>query len=49
MAEDVVHVGDGDFDEQILKEAVMYTKDLQDVQKRKSERPFYIDVLAKLP
>lgn len=37
------------FDEQILKEAVMYTKDLQDVQKRKSERPFCIDVLAKLP
>jgi gamma-glutamylcyclotransferase (GGCT)/AIG2-like uncharacterized protein YtfP len=37
------------FDEQILKEAVMYTKDLQDVQKRKSLVPFCTDVLAKLP
>ena len=37
------------FDETILKQAVMHTKSLQDAQKHKSEWPFSIDTLAKLP
>jgi len=37
------------FDEGILKQAVMHTKSLQDAQKHKSEWPFSIDTLAKLP